>query len=1100
MNNSPNTTRPLLCGLLALLLTMLATPGRAQSCTFSDPQKQLEYEAIRDLYASNGNLFHLVLHYSNNPVWDKFATGEICDVCALVPLVGCNANGYIFKVDLSSTNLDTIPESFGNLIHLTGLDLSHNIGLKALPESFGNLDSLESFGANSCALKNLPQNFGDLSSLKSLNLKYNQLASLPASFSQLPSLLSGHLDHNKLTSLPDDIGSLQTHDSALPPFTATYTYLSLISNLLTTVPSSLGNALDLHISADNNKIICIPAELTSWCDPSKNNYLSLSNNPIGIGNLSPFCANPAAYACGAAGPIDLSLTLQQLTPTPTQWGSYQVKATVSNAGPQAATWVKVKFAKPTGVVYVGGNAYSASQGTFNPSGNEVWSVGTVPAGGSATLTVNYFLQQATAPTAYAQVSAVYQSDTDSQPNNGTPPTPTQDDEASTVGSYGEPLKPDLIVSDLQIPGPSVMVGSYVIYNFDAANIGTAAATADFNIKAYFSADQALGADDILVTTLAGFPVSYGVGASHQDITIANAYAPQTPGQYYLIVNIDADGTVAESSEGNNTVVKPFTVTSPCAPDVAPPTIANCPANIAKTTIGTTATFTWTPPTATDNCTATPSLTGSHAPGASFPLGGTVVTYTAKDGANNTATCSFTVTVIQQADGGQVDLSLSLQQLTASPTQWGNYFVKLTINNAGPNAATGVKVRFAKPNGVVYVGGNAYTASQGSFSSDGDEAWTVGSIPAAGLATLTVNYFLLSPTAPVAYAQVIAANEADTDSQPNNGTPPMPAQDDEASTVGGGGGQQPDLTIADLQIPTASVVAGAVLSYNLDASNAGTASFPGGFSIKSYINTDPFLSANDVQDGTIQTGNYVAGFSAQDVAGASTIPAGLAAGQYYLIVKIDADNVVSESREDNNTAVKPFTVTAPGGTSGCGAITVATNPGKITIGGFSAPHVLIKVFRPDWTVAYECLDGQCASPAVAGGLPAGTYHVHVKLIDGSWGELCHIDRDVSVAAGVGGGNGTAIRVDDRRQRLSIDNVYPNPASYSITLDVHSSKEQDTVLDFYDGQGRAVHNMDIHLEEGRNLVEVVVWEWRSGAYSMILRGDGLPAYGRLLKVWE
>lgn len=74
-----------------------------------------------------------------------------------------------------------------------------------------------------------------------------------------------------------------------------------------------------------------------------------------------------------------------------------------------------------------------------------------------------------------------------------------------------------------------------------------------------------------------------------------------------------------------------------------PVIANCPANITiEATSSCQAAVTWVEPTATDNCSAT--LTRSHAPGNSFPLGTTAVTYTATDPSGNITTCTFNVVV------------------------------------------------------------------------------------------------------------------------------------------------------------------------------------------------------------------------------------------------------------------------------------------------------------------------------------------------------------------------------------------------------------------------------------------------------------------------
>jgi HYR domain len=87
-------------------------------------------------------------------------------------------------------------------------------------------------------------------------------------------------------------------------------------------------------------------------------------------------------------------------------------------------------------------------------------------------------------------------------------------------------------------------------------------------------------------------------------------------------------------------------------DVTPPVIAGCPQNITVFTgLGRTTcdqTATWTPPTATDaciHCCTTQPITGNYAPGATFPVGVTTVTYTATDVSGNTSTCSFTVTVV-----------------------------------------------------------------------------------------------------------------------------------------------------------------------------------------------------------------------------------------------------------------------------------------------------------------------------------------------------------------------------------------------------------------------------------------------------------------------
>lgn len=76
-----------------------------------------------------------------------------------------------------------------------------------------------------------------------------------------------------------------------------------------------------------------------------------------------------------------------------------------------------------------------------------------------------------------------------------------------------------------------------------------------------------------------------------------------------------------------------------------PQISGCPGNISLGTEAPncSAVATWTAPTASDNC-AIQSFVSTHSSGDTFPLGMTVVTYTATDVHGRTATCNFTVTV------------------------------------------------------------------------------------------------------------------------------------------------------------------------------------------------------------------------------------------------------------------------------------------------------------------------------------------------------------------------------------------------------------------------------------------------------------------------
>lgn len=82
-----------------------------------------------------------------------------------------------------------------------------------------------------------------------------------------------------------------------------------------------------------------------------------------------------------------------------------------------------------------------------------------------------------------------------------------------------------------------------------------------------------------------------------------------------------------------------------AQDVTPPTIKNIPANISVSNDPQQcgASVSWVPPTASDDVGVV-EFTSTHQPGDIFPTGETLVTYTARDAANNVTLARFSITV------------------------------------------------------------------------------------------------------------------------------------------------------------------------------------------------------------------------------------------------------------------------------------------------------------------------------------------------------------------------------------------------------------------------------------------------------------------------
>lgn len=125
----------------------------------------------------------------------------------------------------------------------------------------------------------------------------------------------------------------------------------------------------------------------------------------------------------------------------------------------------------------------------------------------------------------------------------------------------------------------------------------------------------------------------------------------------------ADGSGADSATGSDTATSTGPLRASCTDlagnstqgelfqaniDTTDPVLSGVPANQSLTTTGSSATATWTAPTATDDVDTTVDVACDPPSGSSFPIGPTTVTCIATDHAGNTDTETFTVTVTRQA--------------------------------------------------------------------------------------------------------------------------------------------------------------------------------------------------------------------------------------------------------------------------------------------------------------------------------------------------------------------------------------------------------------------------------------------------------------------
>lgn len=122
-----------------------------------------------------------------------------------------------------------------------------------------------------------------------------------------------------------------------------------------------------------------------------------------------------------------------------------------------------------------------------------------------------------------------------------------------------------------------------------------------------------------------------------------------------------------------------------------------------------------------------------------------------------------------------DLRLAMTADNASPGVGQNVTFTLTVNNDGPDAASGVAVQNLLPAGMTYV---SNTPSQGTFN-PATGIWTVGTIANAGVSTLGIVATVKTAGALTNTAEISASDQFDPDSTPGNG---VVGEDDLASVT------------------------------------------------------------------------------------------------------------------------------------------------------------------------------------------------------------------------------------------------------------------------------------------------------------------------------
>jgi subtilase family serine protease len=537
-------------------------------------------------------------------------------------------------------------------------------------------------------------------------------------------------------------------------------------------------------------------------------------------------------------------------------------------------------------------------------------------GGTATAGADYAALPGTVTIAAGDAAAVIPvvpvDDPVVEPNESVIVAPAPDS-TYVLGSGGavvtivsDDLPPDLIVTTLT--GPTIAgAGLPITLNDTTKNQGSG--PAQQSVTGFFlSTNTTLDAADVSLGTRA-VPL-LAPGASDSASTVLTVPSGTTVGTYYVLAKADVGLSIAESNETNNVkaasvavgpdlVVAALTVPASGAAGGSI-TVADTTKNQGGGSSAVSVTSFYL--SANVLLDGTDVLLGSRPTG---PLAPGVSETASTTLSIPAGTATGTYYIIAKADGtGVVPETQELNNTKfGSATKIGPDLIE---SSTVVPAVAGAGIALIVSETVKNQGSDAAGASTTSFylstnlALDGNDAFLGNrSVPALGVGATSGASTVLVIPAGTATGTFYVLVKADA----NNDV----VESVETNNISYGGTRVgPDLFVAGLTLP-ASAVAGATISATDTVKNAG-----GGVAAvtttRFYLSTNFSFDSADVLIGSRTVPALDPG--ATDAGTASlTIPAQTAASLYYIIAVTDADDVVTETAENNNTRALAIKITS-----------------------------------------------------------------------------------------------------------------------------------------------------------------------------------------------
>ena len=475
---------------------------------------------------------------------------------------------------------------------------------------------------------------------------------------------------------------------------------------------------------------------------------------------------------------DLSVTKTVSDATPNVGDQITFTVTLSNQGPDAATGVEVTDLLPAGLTFV---SATPSQGTYN-NVSGVWTVGTVSALVSQTLSITALVVSPAAQTNTGTINDADQFDPNAANN--------------TASATETPQQADLSVTKT-VSDATPNVGDQITFTVTLSNQGADAATG-------------VQVTDLLPAGLTFVSATPSQGTYNNvsgvwTVGTVSSGVPQTLSITALVVSPAAQtntGTISDADQFDP-ITANNTASATEAPQQADLSVTKTVSD-ATPNVGDQITFTVTLsnqgadaatgvqvtdllPAGVSFVSANPSqgtydsTTGLWDVGALANGAQTVLTITATVVSPAAQTNTGTISDADQFDPNtanntagatetpqQADVMVAKQVSNPTPNVGDQIVYTITVFNAGPNAATGVQVTDLLPAGVSFVSANP---SQGSYD-NGTGSWDVGAITTATPATLAITVTVVNVAQATNTATITDADQFDPNTGNNTDTADM----------------------------------------------------------------------------------------------------------------------------------------------------------------------------------------------------------------------------------------------------------------------------------------------------------------------------------------